>query len=205
MVWSEIALNRALVSASAIGILLILDKLVLIAPSLGESISRWRGSENLEHSMSLRRARNLCAAVAFFPFCLVLDRFGVAGAADGNILRTFALFAGWLLLRYIGGLAISGSRIPREIRLAARHVLLNYLIVLTAVLLPVAAALAGFGANPSASRICIASVCGIFYLGSLAREVQIFVEHSAGFSTFLYLCALDLIPTGILVACIVIL
>lgn len=212
MVWSEIALNRALVSASAIGILLILDKLVMIAPSLGESLSRWRGSENLEHSMSLRRARNLCAAVFFPPFCLILDRFGVTATSaaeamgpESSVLLTFALMAGWLLLRLLGGQALRRSSVPREIRNAARHVVLGYMIVLTGVLLALSFILVSAGANPLASRICILTFCGATYLLALAREMQIFVEHGAGFSTFLYLCALDLLPTGILVACILIL
>lgn len=210
--WSDLLLNRILVCVCAVVILLLFNRLAGLVPSLAESLSRWRGNENLEHSMSLRRTRNAAAVVMFFPLCLVFDRyvpprpsFASSLSPEYSVLASILLPAAFLLLRWLFSLPSRPSGMSRENYMAARHTLFNYMIVLSAVATLTAFALNLAGAGDGATATVILAESAFFYLLSLIREGQIFAAHCSGFSTFLYLCRLEIIPAGMFAAGILLL
>lgn len=207
--WSDALLTRVLVCVSAVLVLLLLRTLISLAPALADCVSRWRGNESIEHSLSQRRLRNLAASSMFLPFCLVLDclgltatRFGASLPRETAVLAGIALPAAYLLLRWIVSRLIRPSAIPDESFQAARHVIFNMLIVFTAAMLLSVSVLYVCGVQAYAIRTVVLVETALMAGLSLLREYQIFNAYCGGFSTFLYLCGLEFLPAGCLMFCV---
>ena len=88
---------------------------------------------------------------------------------------------------------------------AANRSFYNYAILLF-VLLVVLGALLSLGNGPERHVTLVLRLTALlFYLLIVLRRGQIFASACGPFTTFLYLCGLELIPTGVLVATAVLL
>lgn len=208
--WTDIVLNRILaVAAVALLIVHLLDLFRLI-PHLLYCYSRVRGAEALEHSLGTARLRNLLAFSLSLPFCLVLDRFAVLRPAFWDAIppvwsapATICLVAAFVLVRALFHAIFRPRRMSGEVVTTLRHNLYNYLLLLFPLMLLVTAVLLVFPLGEDLGRtifrVLIAAIWGL----STLRSGQILAAHGAGLSTFLYLCALELIPAALLVAVVV--
>ena len=80
----------------------------------------------------------------------------------------------------------------------------SFFIILTMLLLLTCGVSALFNINGEYARNAMLWISGLTYLLYLIRKLQIFNSFSSFFAGFLYLCVLEILPTGVLIASAVI-
>ena len=82
---------------------------------------------------------------------------------------------------------------------AANRSFYNYLILLFLIVFPIGAAFKVLIGNEYVTRTVILYITAFTYLFHIIRRGQIFASVCNPFTTFLYLCGLELLPTAVLV------
>ena len=187
-------------------VLLLLRRLLNIFPSLLACLIRGKESLNLEASVKLSRDRDALALAMIVPFCLVAYRYGLysPGFLDGfsgNALIGiyFGVFAVYVLLRLLMSWLFRPQRIQRKVYSAAVKASSSFFIIGTLLLLATGGLLDLFNVPETDVRSAMLWVSALIYAVFLLRKTQIFSTTCSVFVAFLYLCALEMIPTGILV------
>ena len=199
-------LFKLLVLFSFLIVLLLLRRLVNIMPSLMACMIRGKESLNLEASVKLSLDRDALALAMIIPFCLVAFRYrlyspGFIGEmADDSVLGVyFGVFASYLLLRFMMTWLFRPQKLPKKTYVAADKASRSFFIVYTLMLLAMGAVFGLADVQDAVSRNAMLWVSAFMYLLFLLRKTQIFSTSCSVFAGFLYLCALEMIPTGILV------
>lgn len=162
-----------------------------IFPYLIDCAWQWRGNLRLEASVPRTRVRNLSSAVTVLPLALVFLRFDVL---------PLCLVLLWWLLRTLVTLLLRPKGKGEQYYDAARRSGMNYFILYGLLVLPVVGGLWLFHVPPMPVRVVLLAVSGLFYLLFLVRKTQILRSVFRHLTVFLYLCALEIIPSALLVA-----
>ena len=172
------------------------------APYLADAVFRARGSEALEFSVRITRDRNMFAYVLLIPAVLIMYRYKlydpsfmqqISAMGEGwYLLVCFGILAAYLLVRLIIYLILK----PR------RHY--EY-ILLMLIALPALGLLTVVDANDVIIRSVMYILLVVVYFVFIIRKAQILSLTCGGFALFLYLCALEFIPTAALIVSAVIL
>ena len=208
--WADVLTNRILAVVAVFLLVLLLPELFRLIPHLLYCYGRARGAEALEHSLSTAHPRNLLAVSFLLPFSLILDRFAVLRPAFWSVIpptwsapATLSLAVAFVLVRAIFHGFFHPRRMNGEVVATLRHNLYNYLPLLLPLMLLVAAVLMIPSLDESVGRTVFRGLIAAVWGFATLRSGQILAAHGAGFSTFLYLCALELIPAALLVAVVV--
>ena len=203
--WGDCIVNQGAVIAAAILMVVVLSDLIMLFPQLLRCLSVWKGNLEIEHSVSLARTRNTVALVMALPFCIMADRWGLIAPSfklearpEWQLLITAGLFSGGVLLRRLAYLISRFRSKTSEYACTLRNAVFNYIILLVSVMLVTAVLMLAFKASDTAVRIVLLVETGLFYLMHLIRTGQIFASRCGSFTTFLYLCALEILPAGFL-------
>ena len=199
-------LFNILVLFSFLLILLQLRRLVNVFPSLLACLIRWKESVNLEASVKLSHDRDMLALSMIIPFCLIAFRYRLYAPSfldieDSNAVLGlyFAIFTAYMLLRILTSWLFRPSRIQHKISNAAGKSSYTFFVIYTLMLLATGAVMGVINADEAFVRHAMLWVSAFIYLLFLLRKMQIFASSSSVFAAFLYLCALEMIPTGILI------
>ena len=198
-------LFTVLVLAFLLSAILFLPRFLSIAPLLFDSLFRARGSVSLENSVRASNDRRLIAAVLLIPAALLTYRYRIYDAA---FLRD--LSEGWRLLAIMGvifafallRLAIYNILKPRrnnDFYRLSRRTSYTYFILLVLLALVSVGILALFGCEDDLIRKVLLIETILLYFSFLLRRAQILALSCNPLRTFLYLCALEVIPTSALV------
>lgn len=196
----------ALAIFSLIVVLLLLKRLVNVYPSMVACL--WRGKEcfNLESSVKLALDRDMVALAMVVPFCLLACRFRLYSpafldgfAGDALLGMYFAVFAAYILIRIVASYLFRPRRFPLKTMTAATKVSFTFFIILTLLLLATGGVMDVLDVEDTVIKNAMLWISGAIYLLSLLRKTQIFASSCSVFAAFLYLCALEMIPTGILI------
>lgn len=187
-------------------VLLLLKRLVDIYPSLVACLIWWKESFNLEASVKLARDRDMLALAMVVPFCLVAFRFrlyspGFFDACSPNrVLGLYlAVFLTYLMLRSLVAWLFRPQKMPKKTYATGCRAAYSFFTVLTLLLLAMGGVMDLLKVDEGAIRIAMLWVSAVIYALYLIRKTQIFATSCSIFTAFLYLCALEIIPTGILV------
>ena len=196
----------ALAVFSFLIVLLLLKRLVNIYPSLMASLIRSKELINLEASVKLARDRDMLALAMVMPFCLVAFRFRLYSPGflerftDNQALGFYFLFfAAYLMMRLLSSWLFRPQKMPKKTYAVGNRASYSFFIVLTLVLLAMGGVLELLKVDESVVRSAMLWVSAIIYIIFLLRKTQIFATSCSIFTAFLYLCALEMIPTGILI------
>lgn len=199
-------LFKLLVLFSFLIVLLLLRRLVNIMPSLMACMIRGKESLNLEASVKLSLDRDALALAMIIPFCLVAFRYRlyspgfIEEMADVSLLGIyFGVFVVYLFLRFLMTWLFRPQKLPKKTYVAADKASRSFFIVYTLLLLAMGGIFGLADVQDSVSRDAMLWVSAFMYLLFLLRKTQIFSTSCSVFAGFLYLCALEMIPTGILV------
>ena len=199
-------LFKLLVLFSFLIVLLLLRRLVNIMPSLMACMIRGKESLNLEASVKLSLDRDALALAMIIPFCLVAFRYKlyfpgfIEEMTDDSVLGIyFGVFAVYVFLRFLMTWLFRPQKLPKKTYVAADKASRSFFIVYTLMLLAMGGIFGLADVQDSVSRDAILLVSAFMYLLFLLRKTQIFSTSCSVFAGFLYLCALEMIPTGILV------
>ncbi len=205
--WGDLLTNRIAVGVSVMFMLLLLKDMIRLAPSLLFSLDRARGSVSLEHNVSLARMRNSVALAFVLPFSLLLDRFEVyspdfwtAVPPMWSAAATLGIVLSYALLRVVMHVFIRPKRLGQTARTSCRKCAYDFFIAMTVFTLAGVGALTLTGVGDEIIRMVILLIITSFFLFFLLREGQILNSTCSHFSTFLYLCGLEIPPAVAVVA-----
>jgi hypothetical protein len=187
-------------------VLLLLRRLLNIFPSLLACLIRGKESLNLEASVKLSRDRDALALAMIVPFCLVAFRYRIYapgfldGFSENSLIGIyFAVFFAYVLLRSLMKWLMRPRRMQQKVYAAASKASSSFFIIGTLLLLATGGLLDLFNVPETDVRSAMLWVSAFIYAVFLLRKTQTFSTSCSVFVAFLYLCALEMIPTGILV------
>ena len=183
--------------------ILLLPTFMQLVPYVADSFLRARGSSALENSVRVSRDRNTVAIVMMLPAHLLIFRYRLYNPdflawkdGDTRLWLIAASFTAYLFLRLILYLLLKPRR-RYEAYQTAHHA--SFFILMVLLMLLTAGAMFLFKAPDQVIRTVLYVECGAIYFIFLIRRSQILALSCNHFRTFLYLCALELIPTAALV------
>ena len=187
-------------------VLLLSRRLVNIFPSLLACLIRGKESLNLEASVKLSRDRDALAFAMIVPFCIVAAGYDLyspsfmEGFSENAVTGIyFGVFFAYVLLRYLMTWLFRPHRMQQKVYRAAVKASSSFFIIGTLVLLVMAGIADVINVPETDVRSAMLWVSALIYAVFLLRKTQIFSTSCSVFVAFLYLCALEMIPTGILV------
>jgi len=203
-------LGEALIVVFILLCLLLLGNFINIVPHLADSILRARGSTALEGSVRVSRDRNLIALVFVIPaiilqyrYCLYYPEYVQSMTPTARLLVTGAVFIGYLLLRFLMYLWLKPRR--SDAYMMSNRAGYSFYILLCLVAFLTLGVLLLFKASDLTVKGFLMTEVAVFYFIYFVRRGQILLTNCAPFTTFLYLCALEILPTGLFVASAVVL
>ena len=184
---------------------LFLPRLVSLAPLLFDSLFRARGSVSLENSVRYSNDRRLLATILLLPSSLLIYRYRlwdadfVQGMSEGwrlvVIIGVFAVFFLFRLFMY----ALCKPRRQLDFYRLSRRTAYTYFILLAILTLLTAGLLALIGCNDLLIKKVLLLETAFVYLVFFLRRAQILALSCNPLRTFLYLCALEILPVAALV------
>ncbi len=191
--------------------LLELRNFLHVAPFLWDSVFRARGSVALENNVRVAQERNQLALVLIIPAILFMFRYRLYNAAflaslsdNLRLAAVLGVFLAYLLLRLLLYLALKPRRRSDAFRTAHRAGYTFFILLMLPAIAGVTV-LFFFQANDFIIRSFLFVITALSYLLFLFRKAQILSLSCNPLTTFLYLCGLELLPTGVLVATAVLL
>ena len=179
-----------LAAASILVVILLLNKIINVFPALIACAMRWKESINLEERVKQSRDRTLIAFSMIVPFSLVVVQFSLYSPRfmsglnpDLRIAAFIGIFIIYLVLKTLCAFASHPKKGPAKTYRSACMSFATFFILLVFALL-IAGGFAGF------------LEMDIY----LVRLLQIFASSYSFFTAFLYLCTVELIPTGLFIS-----
>ena len=189
----------------------LLKRLVDVFPSLMACMIRLKENFNIQLSLKMRTDRDLVSAAMYIPFCLIVYRFRLYSPSfldgftdNGRLGLTIGIISAYMLLRvacrYIFRLHSTSETTYKTASDSAR----TFFAVLTLLLL-IVGSIFNFAEVPANTiKTAMIWISGGIYTLFIIRNTQIFHSSCSFFASFLYLCALEILPTGALIASAVI-
>lgn len=204
--WGGLLSNQLLAVLAVVLLVAALPDFLRLLPDLLYSFDRSRGAAALEHSVGQARTRNLIALCCALPFSLTADRFalwrpGFWKAVPPSWSAPAALggMAAFLLVREFFWLLARPRRLGKEESDTLHHAPYNYFILLTVLMLATVGILTLLhGKEDFIHRLLLWEAAAV-WLVAIFRSGQILGTFCNVFSTFLYLCALEIIPAALMV------
>ncbi len=183
-----------------------------MAPALSGCLFRWKENLHMENSLTLSTGRNRLFYILVIPFCLTVSGYVLYSPdiiSPLPVTYRFLAVTGavilYLLLRDILALVSRSGKINEKVYKAAVRTFRTFFIIITAAMLITAGAMEIFSADTGLTRQVLLYEAALLYFICMVREAQIFKNTRSVFSAILYLCALEILPTGILVATAIVL
>lgn len=200
-----------LVTVFVVLALLLIKNFLHVLPFLWDSVFRARGSVALENNVRVARERNQQVFVLMIPAILFIYRYRLYDARflqslEGNwrLAAVAGVFLAYLLLRYLMYLILKPKRRSDHYRMAHRAGFTFFILLLLPAILGVII-LYFFRANDFIIRSFLYILATLTYFVFLVRKSQILSLSCNPLLTFLYLCGLEILPTGALIATAVLL
>ena len=207
--WGDSLPVSIMVVAATILAICNVKNFLMIIPSLYESFIRAKGSANLETRITLIRARTITALVLIVPFCMVADRFTLLDIdyiqAMNPFMRlgaTIGVFFVFFLLRIVIGWQIEPKFKGRDAWGIGRRSAHGFFIIMTVLELLAVAGLSLAGVEDHSIRSVLYHIIALIYIVAVFRRMQILRVSCNSLTIILYLCTLEIIPTGLLLASI---
>ena len=184
-----------------------LRTLVEVFPSLMACLIRAKESINLEASVQLSRGRNILSVCLALPFFLVVWQRGLympsfMDSLDENLrfCVIIGIFLTLVLLRMMLERIMKPKTVNSKTYATACKTDRTFFSLLTLILLAMGGIMSIFSTPADVVTNAMLWVSAAIYLIYIRRKTQILTSSASFFASFLYLCALDLIPTGAVVA-----
>ncbi len=191
---------------STLIIITLLRRLVNIFPTLIACAVRWKENLNLEDSVKNSFDRDIIALAMVVPFCLIVNRFGLYAPkfmSDMDealgIGTVVGIFFAYSLIRVLASMMIKSGRINKKTYNSAAKAAYTFFIILALLLVATGGVLSFIKIDTSVIRDAMLWISAFIYTLFLLRKFQIFVSGFSILTSFLYLCALEIIPTGLLI------
>lgn len=203
---SEDPIFAAAAVVSAILFLASLGTFFRVMPSVLGSMTRWKANLEIEDSLQFSKSRNIIAAVLFVPLVMIFYNFGIFHPAFLDSVPKLwrfplvvAIFTFYLVLRSFLNWQLELQNYSSNTFTAANNSFYNFTIILFLTLFVSMMLLKPFQIGDDALRVVLTVIFFISYAFYIYRRGQIFASACGPLPTFLYLCTLEIIPTGMMV------
>ncbi len=192
---------------SILPFLFFLKPFLEVIPSILSCAIRSKENINLENNVKLSRTRNLLALALILPFVLIVfekklysPSFYVSLTPGLQFLTLIGIVIVYVILAWaFAKLMAPDSSKKRNYKIACRSSF-NFFILLVLLLLAVVGVFELFDVSEKLAQTSLYWIFGITYILYIIRKLQIFASSFPIFTAILYLCALEIIPTGAVVA-----
>ena len=188
-----------------------LKRILQLFPYLTDAVFRARGSAALENSVRVSHDRDLLAAILLLPAVLFMYRYRLYDphflqglSPNLYMLSQLGVFVSLLAVREIMYLLLKPRRNYENYQVPHRMVF-TYFILLMIVMLLSVGVMSLLNCSDYVIRTVIYAETALFYMLFVFRRAQILRLSCNPFRTFLYLCALEFLPTALLVVSAVVL
>jgi len=205
--WDDNGVLLAVAMICLVAAMALVQQVLNIFSSLVGCLIRWKECLNLESSAALSRDRDIVAIYTTFPLCLIISSYGLWELnfmknlnPAVNYLITLGVIIAYLMLRVGLTTLLTPNSYNRKTYLAAAKAFGTFTIIAALLLFATAAIMGIVGIDRQiTTQVLLWEIAGVYAIHVL-RKLQILGSCCSFFSTFLYLCALEILPTGILVA-----
>lgn len=205
-------LFATLATVFTIFFLLELRSVLKIAPYLGKCVWRWKYNLEIEDSLQLSRSRNQVALTLVVPLAMLIYSWsvfspdiirGLSPTLQLCVVIVAIMFQ--IPLRDFLNWQVESRHHSSKVLQAANGAFYNFLIILFLLLFVAGASAQTLTSNAEFTRRLLIWITGLSYSVYVIRKGQIFASVCNPFVTFLYLCALELFPTALLLSVAVLL
>lgn len=185
--------------------LLAIPSLSSIGVNLLGCLIRWKECINLHSSVSLSRARNHAGWLLIPSFIVFCSEYAIYPSIEPfkdwpSIASTCAIFAAYLIARWLCNKILRGKKINTKEFNCAICCQRNFFIILVFIMtFTFLLSLIFTFAHETTSKIMLWEII-VVYAIHLIRKTQIFTYYVGFLAGFLYLCTLEILPTGLLIA-----
>lgn len=208
-IWKNCTFNRITVVIAIVMVLIFLPDILRLFPALFRNLGRVKAAKGIEHQLGTARIRNQCAVVLSLPFCAVVDSYGVCRlffepGTGWSLISVLVLFYAFVIVRaLLHSIILHKGNSESDERLSMRRDIYSVFIILSAVIAVSLTVLVTFRASDEVIRSFIRWETIAFYALAVIRKLQISSSGHSVFTTFLYLCTLELLPLGLIILGIV--
>lgn len=208
--WYQCPLTMAFGALSLLTCILMMRQIVSLIPSLVGCILRSKEMLNLQNSARLSRERDMVAMAALIPLCLVAThyRFLDYDWLEGHGLPVvFGFTAGLMFAFGLVKSILSKLLQPRILNAksyaAVTHGIFTFTIIITEVLLLTVGVLDIIAVQFELAKTILLWEMAALYLICILHKYEILRSRCSVFATILYLCAADFLPTGAVIATVI--
>ncbi len=195
-----------LIAAVTLPVLMSVGDVVDMSPTLLGCILRAKENINLYNNMRMRRTR-IRLSVACIPAVIVvlsrypeLHPFITESSWGMQLFHTALIVLGYILSRILSKLIFCQRSIRTPDFQCAAQVSFTFTVIGAIVLFFIFGIMKVIGIENASVASAIQWAIGIVYFVFIVREYQVFTAHRGYLSSFLYLCALEVLPAAMLVA-----
>lgn len=202
--WYSLWPVSALAALSILIVIVALPAFLQVVPSAVGCVFRVRECQNLAHSVSQSRSRDYAAAAIFLPMVMAVAHYAVYPPLAGanpyvRILLSLALFVSYGLLKGVLSVVFRSSSMSSGSWKCALAIPRTFFLLMGVLAFPTVGVLEFLDLPPELTASVVRWEMAVSYALCLLRQLQIFIQYRGFFMGFLYLCALEIFPTGILI------
>lgn len=204
--WRDSDTLSAIIVITTVILIAISKNIANIIPSLIGSLVRWKEIQNIEDSAKLKRDRNLVTIFCIVPFWLIASIYSLweiditsNNTTESNLLTTGLVLGVYCLIRTIMESTVIQGKV-KNIQNLLSGSSYTYFIIMTILLFAAVAIGNLIDLNSEEIKNLSYYVIGAIYSIFLLRKTQILKKSCNLLSAILYLCALEILPTSLLVA-----
>ena len=190
---------------SVIIAVIFLRRIVDILPSAFACTLRWRECIRIDASLKTSRDRDFTALVLIIPILLTTQKYEIipyrffeSMTSEEEFLVLCAVFAGYLAFRSFASALFLSNKNHKKSRTPDNSDR-TFFIILSVLILSFSWIMSIIGIETTVIKSTIIWISAATYMLYFVRKFQIFQSSRSIFSAFLYLCALEIVPTVILV------
>ena len=197
--WGDSPLNMALIIVESFVLLFILKDLLQLCASLGPCIQRWKPLVSMEHNIHQAKLRDH-VAVCVLPASVMILQW--SGLWRGSYFVIVGGIAAYYIFKRIVYAVIPHRKVGSEMWRSCRNSAALFFIMLTILwLLSIGIFLiANFPIE--IKKWILGAEAGFCILLRFIRQREIWSSQCGAFLSFLYLCALEIVPMAGLVCVI---
>lgn len=180
--------------------------LIHLLPEVLNCILRAKPNIGLEHNLHSSAERNATAWIMMPAFAMIADRYHLYNPSfiewlpyGWSLAATFIVIFIALGSRYIF-YPLRPNNLRGDVSKAAHNTLYTCFVGMMLFVIPTACITLAVHTPDAVAKAIILYEIALFFLLSVIRTTQFLSRQCSVFSTFSYLCALELVPAAILIA-----
>lgn len=206
---ASFSLFNVLAMTSIVILLCFMNRVMSFLPPLFSTLFRFRTTQEVFSNARLKSDCEITALCTFLPLCLILNRFDVYSpdffqslTPNIQLLVLIGILLLYLIVQKLCVMLFSAR--GSETLFAVNNVVYIYIPHLMILSFFTASIMSFAGCDAELVKYAIFWLSGALYLWLIIRKTQFLLSRFSLFTSILYLCALELIPMGILIASAVI-